>query len=98
MLPAKVSPFGVPPKEVLLQRGEVRGGGLGDAFKGKGLSSCENIMKPSDYQQRGHLLMVSDRDVLAILQSKKGFVPFKDVLSALVRLEKDLWAQEPNLE
>jgi hypothetical protein len=97
MLPPEVPPFGVPPEEVLLQRGEVRGGGLGDTFQSKGLGSCKNVMKPSDHWQR-RLSMVSDSDVLAIFQGKKGLVPFKDILSALVLLEKDLWAQEPNLE
>ena len=87
----------MPPKEVLLQRGEVRGGGLGDTFESKGLSGCKDVMKPSDHWQR-RLSMVSDCDMLAVLQSKKRLVPFKDVLTSLVLLEKDLWAQETNLE
>jgi hypothetical protein len=87
----------VPPKEVLLQRGEVRVRGLGDTFESQGLGGCQNVMESTDHWQR-RLPMVSYCDVLAVLQSEKGLVPFKNILSAFVLLEKELWAQEPNLE
>jgi hypothetical protein len=42
--------------------------------------------------------MVPNSDPVAILEREEGFVPFQHILSTLLFLEKNLWAEEANFE
>jgi hypothetical protein len=79
----------VPKEQALLKRGEVRGGLLGNAFEGKGLSSAHHVVEGTDDRKRG-LTMVGNDDTIAVGQFKIGGVPFENKPSTLVFSKKDL--------
>jgi hypothetical protein len=98
VLKAEMIPFGVPTKEMLLQGRQIRNGRLlNDAFKGQGLSSRQDTVKPPNDGKRG-LAMIPNGNVIPVQHLKVGSVPFEGVFAALLLLKKDLRAEEANLQ
>jgi hypothetical protein len=97
VLETKVTPFGVPREEALLQGSEVGGNRLGDAVEGKGLGSSKDVMEPADHRERS-LAVVGDGDLITTGQLEVGPVPFEDILAAMMLAKKDLRTEESNLK
>jgi hypothetical protein len=97
VLKPKMAPLGVPREEALLEGSEVGRSRFGDAVEGKRLGRREHVMEATDNGERC-LLMVGNSDSVAVGQGKEGPVPFEDILTAMVFVEKDLGTEQADLQ
>jgi hypothetical protein len=96
VLPAKMSPFGVPEEETLLKQHEIGGRLFGNAFQGKRLGSGQDIVESTN-DWKGGLSMVSNHDMVSINKFKVELVPFKHIFPSLLLFLKYLGAEKLNL-
>jgi hypothetical protein len=97
VLPSKMAPLGVPSEETLLERGEIRGGSVGNPFESEGLGSSQDVVECTDNRER-RLTVIPDGNKVTVKHLKVRLVPFQDISSTFVRGEHNLRAEESDLK